>query len=150
MALAVLPAVAVAQQPSEQEGDTPTGVEFTAREKAWLAAHPLIRVGAETNYAPYEFQDSRKRFSGVVADYMEILKRQLGVRFEVRQMPDFATVTRVSAIGASVLQRFLPRTTILPELTVSIVVWMERGWFPPSSVTQNEATASDGSAGTRA
>ena len=91
-AVVLLPALAAAQQPSEQEGDTPAVVEFTASEKAWLAAHPLIRVGAETNYAPYEFQDSRKRFAGVVADYMEILKRQLGVRFEVRQMPDFATV----------------------------------------------------------
>jgi hypothetical protein len=61
LALAVLPAVAGAQQPSEQEGDTPAGVEFTAREKAWLAAHPLIRVGAETNYAPYEFQDRDRK-----------------------------------------------------------------------------------------
>ena len=46
LALSVLPAVADAQQPSEQEGDTPTGVEFTAREKAWLAAasgHPRGR-----------------------------------------------------------------------------------------------------------
>jgi ABC-type amino acid transport substrate-binding protein len=49
-------------------------------------------VGAETNYAPYEFQDSKGHFSGVVADYMEILKRRLGVRFEVHQMTDFDAV----------------------------------------------------------
>jgi signal transduction histidine kinase/FixJ family two-component response regulator len=88
----VLPRAAHPQHPASQEEDAANAVDFTTAEKAWLAAHPVIRVGAETNYAPYEFQDSRKRFSGVVADYMEILKRQLGVRFDVRQMPDFATV----------------------------------------------------------
>ncbi len=75
-----------------QEADSGASFELTDAEKTWLAAHRVIRVGAEINYAPYEFQDSRKRFSGVVADYMEILKRRLGVRFEVHQMPDFAAV----------------------------------------------------------
>jgi two-component system, NarL family, sensor histidine kinase EvgS len=78
--------------PARPEADGVASYEFTAAEKAWLAAHKVIRVGAETNYAPYEFQDSRKRFSGVVADYMELLKRRLGVRFDVHQMPDFAAV----------------------------------------------------------
>jgi len=76
-------------------GQTAAGspsLEFTAAEKAWLATHPLIRVGAEINYAPYEFQDSRGHFAGVVADYMDILKRRLGVRFQVQQMPDFTAV----------------------------------------------------------
>ena len=87
-----LPPVACAQQAAEAEEAAPAGMEFTDAEKAWLAAHPVIRVGAETNYAPYEFQDSRGHFSGVVSDYMEILRRRLGVRFKVQQMPDFAAV----------------------------------------------------------
>jgi polar amino acid transport system substrate-binding protein len=80
---------------ADGRGQTAAGalsLEFTAAEKAWLAAHPLIRVGAEINYAPYEFQDSRGHFAGVVADYMDILKRRLGVRFQVQQMPDFTAV----------------------------------------------------------
>ncbi len=76
-------------------GEGPAGaasIEFTPAEKAWLAAHPLIRVGAETNYAPYEFQDSRGHFAGVVPDYMQLLKQRLGVRFQVQQMADFTAV----------------------------------------------------------
>ncbi len=89
--------VACAQDADGQDrpGEGPAGavsVDFTPAEKAWLAAHPLIRVGAETNYAPYEFQDSRGHFAGVVRDYMELLKRRLGVRFQVQQMADFAAV----------------------------------------------------------
>ena len=97
LAVLALPMVApaqdaVGQQSVGQESGGAGSTEFTAAEKAWLAAHRVIRVGAETNYAPYEFQDSRGHFAGVVADYMEILKRRLGVRFEVHQMPDFDTV----------------------------------------------------------
>jgi signal transduction histidine kinase/DNA-binding NarL/FixJ family response regulator len=69
-----------------------TPLELTPAEEAWLRDHPVIRIGAETNYAPYEFRDSRGRFSGVVADYLDILKRRLNLRFEVHQLLDFASV----------------------------------------------------------
>jgi two-component system sensor histidine kinase EvgS len=70
----------------------PAFVDLTPEEKKWLVAHPVIRVGAETNYAPYEFQDSRGRFIGVVADYLDIIRYKLGTRFQVSQLPDFGTV----------------------------------------------------------
>ena len=87
-----LPQVAAGQEMSVPEEGGAASAEFTVAEREWLAAHPIIRVGAETNYAPYEFQDSRGHFSGVVSDYMEILKRRLGVRFKVQQLADFAAV----------------------------------------------------------
>jgi two-component system sensor histidine kinase EvgS len=96
LAALTLPPVARAQDAEGQDAPgkaaAPVNIEFTPAEKAWLAAHPVVRVGAETNYAPYEFQDSRGHFAGVVADYMEILKRRLGVRFQVQQMSDFTAV----------------------------------------------------------
>jgi signal transduction histidine kinase/DNA-binding response OmpR family regulator len=67
-------------------------VEFDPAELAWLAAHPVIRVGAETNYAPYEYIDSRGKFAGVVSDYLEIIKRRLPVQFQVFPLLNFATV----------------------------------------------------------
>jgi two-component system sensor histidine kinase EvgS len=70
----------------------PSFVELTPEEKKWLTAHPVIRIGAETNYAPYEFQDSRGRFVGVVADYLDIIRYKLGTRFQVTQLPDFGTL----------------------------------------------------------
>jgi signal transduction histidine kinase/DNA-binding response OmpR family regulator len=67
-------------------------VELTPEEIAWLAKHRLVRIGAETNYAPYEFQDSKGRFIGVVADYLELIKQRLGLEFEVYQLLDFPAV----------------------------------------------------------
>ena len=81
------------QAPANTVTETKTvNVEFDAKEKEWLAAHPVIRVGAETSYAPYEFIDSRGKFAGVVADYAEIIQRRLGVNFQVYQLLNFAAV----------------------------------------------------------
>ena len=85
--VAVVCAIALAEPTS-----APAFVDLTPQEKKWLAAHPLIRIGAETNYAPYEFQDSRGRLVGVVADYLEIIRYKLGTRFQVNQFPDFGTI----------------------------------------------------------
>ncbi len=85
---ALLFAVTAAAEPTS----APAFVDLTPEEKKWLVAHPVIRIGAETNYAPYEFQDSRGHFVGVVADYLDIIRYKLGTRFQVTQLPDFGTV----------------------------------------------------------
>jgi signal transduction histidine kinase/DNA-binding NarL/FixJ family response regulator len=91
LAACLLVAICLSWTPAGQTEELPQ-VELTADEQAWLRDHPIIRIGAETNYAPYEFRDSRGQFSGVVADYLEILKRRLNLRFEVHQLLDFASV----------------------------------------------------------
>jgi signal transduction histidine kinase/CheY-like chemotaxis protein len=90
---ALLPQLGWAQTPSGPAHEVAAaGVQFDARELSWLNAHPVIRVGAENSYAPYEFVDSRGKFAGVVADYLEIIRRHLPVQFRVTQLPNFATV----------------------------------------------------------
>ena len=85
-------AIVVCAGAAAEPTSAPSFVELTPEEKKWLAAHPVIRIGAETNYAPYEFQDSRGRFVGVVADYLDIVRYKLGTRFQVTQLPDFGTL----------------------------------------------------------
>jgi PAS domain S-box-containing protein len=65
---------------------------FTPEEKAWLEEHPVIRMGVETNFPPYEFVDDKGLFTGISADYREIIQRKLGVDLQVQQFPDFATI----------------------------------------------------------
>jgi len=80
---------------TEARGDT-APLQLSDDDRAWLRTHSVIRVGAEVNYAPYEFRDARGRFTGVVADYLELIRRRLGnetnVRFEVVQLPEFSAV----------------------------------------------------------
>jgi polar amino acid transport system substrate-binding protein len=58
-------------------------LNLTEAEKAWLAAHPVIRIGVDPNYAPYAFVDSRGQFAGVAAEITEIVRQRLGIRLEL-------------------------------------------------------------------
>ena len=73
-------AIAVCAIAAAEPTSAPLSVDLSPAERKWLAAHPVIRIGAETNYAPYEFQDSRGHFVGVVADYLDIIRYKLGIR----------------------------------------------------------------------
>ena len=56
---------------------------LTEDEKEWLKAHPVIRVGIDRDFAPYEWLDEKGRFDGVSAELLRLLEARLGVRFEV-------------------------------------------------------------------
>ncbi|TRZ98127.1 MAG: PAS domain S-box protein, partial [Rhodocyclaceae bacterium] len=56
---------------------------LTEQERAWLKAHPVIRVGIDRDFAPYEWLNGEGNFVGVNADILRLLETRLGVRFEV-------------------------------------------------------------------
>lgn len=58
-------------------------LNLTATEKHWLSEHPVIRVGIDRDFAPYEWIDEDGRYVGMAADYMRLLEKKLGVRFEI-------------------------------------------------------------------
>ncbi|OUR65956.1 myristoyl transferase [Methylophaga sp. 42_25_T18] len=56
---------------------------FSAEEQAWLDAHPVIRLGVDRDFAPYEWVNQYGNYLGLAADYMRLLESRLGVRFEI-------------------------------------------------------------------
>jgi ABC-type amino acid transport substrate-binding protein len=58
-------------------------VSLTPEEKAWIKSHPIIRVGIDPEFAPFEFIDKNGRYSGYASDYIDILNRRLGLNLEV-------------------------------------------------------------------
>jgi PAS domain S-box-containing protein len=57
-------------------------IELTPEESAWLAAHPVLRLGIDPDYAPIEFVDEQREYQGLVADYAAAIAAALGVRIE--------------------------------------------------------------------
>lgn len=55
---------------------------LTEQEKAWLADHPVIKVGIDAGYAPYSFLDTDGSFIGVAPDFIHLLSQKLGVKIE--------------------------------------------------------------------
>ena len=63
--------------------NTRRNTDLTGEERAWLQAHPVIRVGIDHEFAPYEWLDEHNNFIGINADILHLLEKQLGVRFEI-------------------------------------------------------------------
>jgi len=58
-------------------------LKLSAKEQAWLSHHPVIRVGVDRDFAPYEWVDEQGQYLGLAAEYMQLLEEKLGIRFEI-------------------------------------------------------------------
>ena len=58
-------------------------LSLTPSEKTWLLENSIIRVGMDSDYAPYEWLDKKGNFMGMAVDYLLLLEKKLGVRFVI-------------------------------------------------------------------
>jgi PAS domain S-box-containing protein len=58
-------------------------IELSSKEIAWLGSHPTIRLGVDSGYAPYSFVNDEGQFSGVSADFVQIIKDRLGIEMNI-------------------------------------------------------------------
>ena len=54
-------------------------LELTPEEEAWLKKHPIIRIGADPDFAPYCFANEKGEYSGISADFIQIISERLGI-----------------------------------------------------------------------
>ena len=59
-----------------------TTLRLTESERAWLAAHPKIRIGIDSAYAPYSFLGENGQYQGVAPDFIQLLGDMLGIDIE--------------------------------------------------------------------
>lgn len=58
-------------------------LNLTKEEKAWLDEHPVLSLGVDPEFAPYEFVDEQGRHTGAAADYMRLISQRLGVELRM-------------------------------------------------------------------
>ncbi|WP_252508733.1 transporter substrate-binding domain-containing protein [Magnetospira sp. QH-2] len=56
-----------------------TGIGLTPSEREWLAAHPVIQLGSDRAWPPFEYLDDQDRHRGLSAAYAQRLEKILGV-----------------------------------------------------------------------
>lgn len=59
------------------------GLNLTDKEKQWLKNHPVIKVGIDNAFAPYEWVDENGQYKGLAADYIAQVEKKLGISFEI-------------------------------------------------------------------
>jgi len=55
-------------------------LDLTDQEEAWLAQHPVLKLGIDRNFDPYEWIDEDGRYTGIASDYIRLLEQRLGVK----------------------------------------------------------------------
>ncbi len=58
-------------------------LDLNDAERRWLAQHPVIRLASDIAWPPFEWVDDEKQFKGIATDYMHLIEKRLGIRFEV-------------------------------------------------------------------
>lgn len=67
---------------------SPTGsqlftVDLNPQEQQWLADHPIIQLGVDPAFAPFEFIDENGTYRGIAADYIKLIEKTLGITMQV-------------------------------------------------------------------
>ncbi|WP_431104805.1 ATP-binding protein [Roseateles noduli] len=87
---------------------------LTAEERAWVAQHPVLRVGGSASYGPFTYVDEEGRLTGLSVDYARRLMELTGLRFEFQPPRPFADNLDALAAGTLDVQMSLRET---PERT---------------------------------
>ncbi len=63
--------------------DSTQRLALSSIEQQWLDQHPIINLGSESNWPPYEFMDDAGHHKGLTIDVIHLLEQKLGVRFNI-------------------------------------------------------------------
>jgi ABC-type amino acid transport substrate-binding protein len=63
-----------------------TTIELSDTERRWVLEHPVIRLGVDPAWPPFDFIDRQGIHRGMAADFLQLLAQRLGIAVEI--IPD--------------------------------------------------------------
>jgi len=61
------------------------GISWTEDELAFMEDHPVIRLGIDPGFVPFEFIDADGEYKGIAADYLALISERTGLHFEAEK-----------------------------------------------------------------
>jgi len=77
-----------------QVGQVESTADLTGEERAWLHAHPVLRIGIDPSRYPFEYFDEKGKYRGMVADYKSLIELYLGIRLDPQAALSWRQVIR--------------------------------------------------------
>ncbi|WP_457667887.1 transporter substrate-binding domain-containing protein [Thiolapillus sp.] len=71
-------------------------VSLSHAEEQWLKQHPVIRIGPDPGYPPFEWLDENGHYQGIAADYIALMEKKLGVHFQVVPTHNWSEVIQLA------------------------------------------------------
>jgi len=62
---------------------SPASIEWSKEELTFVQEHPVVRLGVDPGFVPFEFIDADNKYAGIAADYLGLISGMTGLRFEV-------------------------------------------------------------------
>jgi len=66
--------------------------ELTSEEKQWLSEHKIIKIAPDPYFPPIEQIDKDGNYVGISAEFMKIIEKELGIKFQVVPCKDWEEV----------------------------------------------------------
>jgi len=108
----------------------PDRLLLTTEEKAWLKAHPVLRVGVDPDWPPIEFLSRKGKYGGVTYGFIRQVAAKLGVHIEPQQERTWQSADMalkeheidVAAAMAAMPDRYTNMRFTRPYLTLPMVI----------------------------
>ncbi|WP_304542751.1 transporter substrate-binding domain-containing protein [Sulfurimonas microaerophilic] len=109
-------------------------VVFTQEEKKYVKEHPIVTLGSDYRWPPFDFIDSHDRHSGLSEDFIRLIEKKSGLKFRIKsevwaQALENAKEKKYDGLVCSVKtherEKYFNFTT--PYLTVPMVVITQVG-----------------------
>lgn len=112
----------------------PNPFNLTTSELQWLVQNPVVRVGVDEVYPPFEFVDENGHYQGMAKEYLDVLAPLLGVKFErVKGLPWAEVVEQLKAGNLDIA----PVMTNTPERRKFALLTHDYLDFPIAIITRN-------------
>lgn len=104
-------------------------VTFTQKEKAYIKDHPIITLGADYQWPPFDFSDQNGKPDGLSIDYINLISQKSGLKFNVESAVWAETIEHMKnkkfdgltcAVKTTQREDYLTFTT--PYLSVPMVI----------------------------
>lgn len=63
--------------------DERNNINFTKEELLWIKNNPIIKIGADANWPPFEYKDEFGNYQGIASEYLNLITKYTGLQFEV-------------------------------------------------------------------
>jgi signal transduction histidine kinase/CheY-like chemotaxis protein/ABC-type amino acid transport substrate-binding protein len=60
-----------------------SGIEPDDKEQQWIREHPVIRLGVDPAWPPFDFINAQGKHDGIAADFLRLLGEQLGLSIQL-------------------------------------------------------------------
>ena len=110
-------------------------VDFTPKEGQWIMQHPVVTLGADYSWPPYDFIDSDGKHVGISADFLALVAQKSGLHFEVRPDVWSKTLAKMKAgtfegltcaVATQEREKYLDFTKPYVSLPLAIIVQSDR------------------------